>query len=260
MFPRLLAVAMAIAAGGLAAQETAPQRAPVDLARLAVSAPISLRKLEAGHVRGLATRLAWSPDASYIYLRISSFDRWDNETVRHLLLDMRTREPLVIPDEPAWLPRAWNMKSALTSPVVSSWRIGIDTREEQVRSTNVPREGNISQHGDPGAGLDEVVRKAAVSSQKTFFENYVLNGHVIASAVNSHVAVGRAFGWSPPPRALMAFVNPKGRLVLMNSAGAIREVKGTKSASLPAWSDDGLRLAYAEQSRGGYVIRAVEIR
>jgi len=259
MFPQLLAISMAFWVGVSAAQAPAPPAA--DVSKLTISAPVTIRKVDVGSVRGMPTRLAWSPDSNYLYLRVSSFDRWDNEAVRHLLLDIRTREPLVIPDEPAWLPRAWNLKSGLTSPSAASWRIRIDMREEQVRSTNVPREGNIGQHGDPGAGLDEVIRKAAMSSQKTLFENYVLSGHVIASAVNTHVAAGRTYGWAPPPHALMAFVNPKGRLVLMNEAGASREVKGAKKPSLPVWSDDGRRLAFAQPSgASGYDIKVVDIR
>ena len=253
--PALLAV---LGAAQLTAQ--APQK-PADPTKLTITGPSTLRDLGGAGVRGVATRLAWSPDGEWLYLRVSKFDRWSNETVRHVLAEVRGSRVQDLGDEPAWLPRYWNVKSALTSPVVATWRIKIDTREDQVRTTNVPREGNVGQHGDPGAGLDETVRKAANSSQRTQFEDYVLNGRVIASAVNDHVSPGRTFAWAPPPLALMAFVDAKGKLQLMNQAGTLREVKGAKKPSLPAWSEDGRRLAFVQSSAmSNCVVKVVDIR
>jgi hypothetical protein len=252
------ALVSGIGAAALSAQSAA--RA-TDVAKLTVSSPSTLRDLGKAGVRGVPTRMAWSPDAAWLYLRLSTFDRWSNETVRHVLAEIDGKRVQDLGDEPGWLPRYWNTKAALTSPTVPAWRMKIDTREEQVRTTNVPREGNIGQHGDPGAGMDDVVRKAALASQKTLFEQYTLNGHVVASAVNDHVPPGRMFAWAPPPLALIAFVDESGRLVLMNAAGATRQVKGAKKPSLPAWSDDGRRLAFVQSaSASGSVIKVVEIR
>ena len=253
------ALVLASGAAHLAAQ-AAPK--PADPAKLVVSAPVTLRDLAKADVRGVPTRLAWSPDGAWLYVRMSSFDRWSNETVRHVLVETQGKRIQDIPDEPGWLPRYWNTKSALTSPTVASWRVKIDTREEQLRTTNVPREGNVGQHmADPGAGMDEVVRKAANSSQKTLFEDYVLNGRVISSAINDHVAPGRTFAWAPAPLALVAFVDAKARLVLMNQTGATREVKGAKKPSLPAWSEDGRRLAFVQTTTlSNCVVKVVDVR
>ena len=207
------------------------------------------------------TRLAWSPDGAWLYVRVSTFDRWSNETVRHVLIETQGKRIEPLPDEPGWLARYWNLKSALASPAVPAWRIKIDVREEQVRTTNVPREGNIGQHGDPGAGLDETIRKAAQSSQKTLFETFLLNGHAIGSAINGHVAAGRTFAWAPDPLALVAFVTENGRLAVMNAQGHLREIKGAKKPLLPAWSENGQQLAYLQQTASGaYAIKAVTIR
>jgi hypothetical protein len=255
------AAALVLVAGGVrVAAQAVPQ--PADPSRLALSAPVTLRDLGKADVRGVPTRMAWSPDGGWLYLRMSTFDRWSNETVRHVLVETQGKRVQDLSDEPAWLPRYWNTKSALASPTAASWRIKIDTREEQLRTTNVPREGNIGQHmADPGAGMDEVVRKAAQSSQKTLFEDYVLNGRVISSAVNDHVAPGRTFAWAPPPLALVAFVDAKGRLMLMNQAGATREVKGAKKPSLPAWSENGGRLAFVQSSAtSNCVVKVVDVR
>ena len=244
-----------------AAFAQAPPRPAPDVSKLTISSPRTIRDLEAKDVRGIPTRLAWSPDEAWIYVRVSTFDRWSNETVRHVLIETQGTRVQPLTDEPGWLPRYWNLKSALTSPVVPTWRIKIDTHEEQVRTTNVPREGNIGQHGDPAAGLDETVIKAAQSSQKTLFEALRLNGRVIGSAVNGHVPPGRTYAWAPEPMALVAFVTENGRLAVMNAKGHVREVKGAKKPLLPAWSQNGEQLAYVQQTASGvWTIKAVTIR
>jgi hypothetical protein len=255
----LAVLALAAGAVGLSAQ---PVPQPPDPAKLVVSAPVTLREFGKAQVRGVPTRMAWSPDGAWLYLRVSTFDRWSNETVRHVLVETAGTGVQDLSDEPVWLARYWNLKSALASPTVASWRIRIDTREDQVRTTNVPREGSIGQHGDPGAGLDETVRKAANSSQKVLFEDYVLNGKVIASAVNGHVSPGRTFAWAPAPLSLLAFVDAKGRLMLMNRAGAAREVKGARKPSLPAWSEDGRRLAFVQgaATSSDCTVKVVDVR
>lgn len=254
----LAALALASGAVRLSAQPVAQATDPT---KLVVSAPVTLRELGKAQVRGVPTRMAWSPDGAWLYVRVSTFDRWSNETVRHVLVETAGDGVRDLSDEPGWLARSWNIKSALTSPTLASWRIKIDAREDQVRTTNVPREGSIAQHGDPGAGLDETVRKAANSSQMVLFEDYVLNGKVIASAVNGHVSPGRTFAWAPAPLSLIAFVNAKGRLMLMNQAGVGREVKGAKKPSLPAWSEDGRRLAFVQSSgEPNATVKVVDIR
>ncbi len=89
----------------------------------------------------------------------------------------------------------------------------------------------------------------------------MLNGRVIASAINRHVPPGRMFAWAPAPLALVAFVDAKGRLILMNRAGAVREVKGARKPSLPAWSEDGRRLAFVQATTlSDCVVKVVDVR
>jgi hypothetical protein len=116
-------------------------------------------------------------------------------------------------------------------------------------------------HGDPTAGVDDLVGKAAFASQKAQFENWLLNGKVIASAVNGRVSPGRTFAWAPAPLALVAFVSDKHKLMLMTPDGRTRELKGPKKPTVPAWSEDGRRLAWAQQTgSGAYTLKVVDIR
>jgi hypothetical protein len=144
---RVLVVSVAAVLSTTAVRAQAPALPAPDVSKLAISSPATMRELETKEVRGIPTRLAWSPDGEWFYVRVSAFDRWSNETVRHVLIETQGTRVQPLTDEPGWLARYWNLKSALTSPVVSTWRIKIDAREEQVRTINVPREGNIGQQG-----------------------------------------------------------------------------------------------------------------
>jgi hypothetical protein len=259
MFPRIVAISAAFGLGVSAAQ--APTSPSVDVAKLTISAPVTIRNIELKGQRGTPTRMAWSPDDRWIYLRLSTFDRWANETVRHVLVEAGGAATEALTDEPGWLPRYWNTKSAMASPVAASWRISIDTRQDTVRTANVPREGNIGQNtGDPNAGLDEVVKNAALSSQRVSIQNYLLNGQVVAAAVNGQIVPGRSYAWATAGLPLIAFVNERGRLIVMNQAGKTREVKGPKKPLLPAWSESGHRLAWVQEGGGGYSVRAVDLK
>jgi Tol biopolymer transport system component len=58
----------------------------------------------------------------------------------------------------------------------------------------------------------------------------------------------------------IAYVSSKKRLVLMDSAGRKRELAGAKDVALPAWSDNGARLAYLQKKdKKTYVLMVVEL-
>lgn len=257
----LLAISATLLAGFSQSPGTAARGAP-DLSRLVVGASDTIQTLDAKSLRGTPTRLAWSPDGQQLYLRVSTFDRWANEKVSHAIVSMATRELATIAAEPAWAARYWLWKAAPAAPAREDFAIKLETREELVRTTNVPREGNIGQHvADPFAGLDEVARNAALASQKTRFQTLTVRGQVIDRAINQQVLPGRRFGWAPAPHALLAFVNTKERLALMDEGGRTREIKKTKNVLLPAWSENGARIAFLQKSgRNTFTLRVFDVR
>ena len=258
--PHRLAIATALLA--VFAQDPVPRGvAPTDLTRLVVSAPATIQTLDAKALGGTPTRIAWSLDGRQLYVRASRFDRWANETVTHAVVSLDTRQTSTVSAEPVWAMRYWAWKSAPSAPGRDDFAIKLETREELVRTTNVPREGDIGMHtADPTATPDEIVRRAALASQKTLTETLSIRGRIIDRAVNQHVAPGRRFGWAPAPRGLLAFSDEKGRLVLMNSRGETRQVKKTKNVLLPSWSEDGARLAYLEKAgRDAFALRIVGV-
>ena len=253
-----LAVAVAVAAGGLQAGPTLAS----DVRDLNVSTPVTTRTLSGNEFKGTPTRMCPSPDLSQLFLRFSERDRWGNETARLLLVTLKDHHVLPAEGEPAWAQACWARKSGPESPALPGLRIKVETREDLVRTINVPNEGDVGQHsGDPNATLADIAGKAAMASQKTFFEELRLHGQVVGKAVNRHVVPGTTFGWAPAPHALIAYANEKGNLVLMDAVGRTRQVPKTKKASLPVWSEDGRSLLFLEQKgRGKYDVRMCEVR
>ncbi|MEK6631657.1 MAG: hypothetical protein AABY89_13075 [Acidobacteriota bacterium] len=257
----VLAVALGCLVGAEQAAPVAREGSP-DISRLTISSPATVRELKSSDLRGVPTRLAWSPDGTRVYLRLSTFDRWANETARHVVLDLAGQGFATEAYQPAWAARYWEWKSGPTSPALQTWRITFESREELVRTTNVPREGNIGQHGaDPNAGLDETVRNAANASQKTRFETLTLQGELIDRAINRSVTPGARFSWAPAPRPLIVYVTQKGRLVIRDNHGKTRQIGGVKDVLLPAWSDDGRRIAFLQKFRNDtWSVRTVDIQ
>ena len=238
-----------------------PVPSGADVRHLVISSPQTTRKLDSNLLRGIPTRLCPSPDGTQVYLRMSELDRWANETIRHQLLPIRGDLLIRLEGEPIWAFSYWMWKSAPGAPGYPAFRINLEAREELVHTTNVPREGNIGQHtADPNESLDEVVRRAAQASQKTHVETLYLHGRIISTVVNQHVVPGRTFGWAPAPLGLIAYVNDKGRLVLMDEAGRTHEISGTRDVTLPAWTDDGHRLLFLEHAGKRFELRSVEVR
>jgi Tol biopolymer transport system component len=58
----------------------------------------------------------------------------------------------------------------------------------------------------------------------------------------------------------LAFVDRRGVLVIMDRQGRKVQVKGTRGGiALPAWSPDGVSVAYLEKSGKGYDLKIVEV-
>lgn len=254
-----LALVVTLTVSHVSGQATRP--APLPIQQAAISAPETLVDLKTGDLKGIPTRLAWAPDGAYLYLRVSKFDRWANETVSHVQLELGTHEISWLEREPAWARRYWNWKSAASSPAQPAWRIKFESRQEKYRTTNVPGEGGIGQHSaDPNASLDEIVRKAALANQMVTVETLTLGAIVLEEGVNRQVFPGRTFSWAPAPSVRIAYVNDKGHLVIAQHGGHSREVEGTDGVQLPAWSEDGSRIVFFEQKNDTYVLRVVAVR
>jgi hypothetical protein len=255
----MLALAITLAVSHASGQATRSEPSPVDA--LKISGPETLLDLDTLEMKGVPTRLAWAPDGASLYVRVSRFDRWFNETASHSIVGRSTRKLTGTNGEPPWATRYWVWKSAPASPAADGWRLVFEAREEQVRTTNVPRGADIGGFmADATGGYDELAQKAVLANQKARFETLTLSGHLIDQTINTSLIPGRKFGWAPAPRELMAFAGRDGRLVLMDRDGRTRVVKDTRNVLLPAWSEDGQYIAFIERVRSDeYALRTVRI-
>lgn len=235
--------------------------AAVDLQQTPIGAPETMRRIEITSGRGTPTQMCPSPDGTEVYLRISTFDRWANESVRHELVSIRGTGRRVVDDEPAWAARYWSWKSAPEAPGHSALRLVLERREEIVRGASVASEGGIGQNtSDPYISQEELTRNAALSRQKAVVLTLSLHGRVVARTVNESLKPGRTFGWAPASLGWLAYVNEKGGLVLMDERGRSREVRGTRNVLLPAWTDEGRTLLFLQRSGSGvYDLRSVSV-
>jgi hypothetical protein len=88
-----------------------------------------------------------------------------------------------------------------------------------------------------------------------------LKGEVIGEFVNTVAVPGLTFGWGPESSGLIAFVNRDGRIVVMDEQGRKRQVPASRAAVLPAWADNGGRLAYFERTgKKTAVLKVVEVK
>jgi hypothetical protein len=257
----LLLVAVALAGQPSAARQ------PPDVDRLDLSAPVALVSVDAEQAPGYPVRLAWSLDGRSLYLQLVKRDRWGNERVWHFEIELPGRQFRPLEREPAWVARYWAGKSALSVPGDIGFAISLETRVERRTATGSGAGGAIGQNsGDPyGPGAElgpqgQAILQSALQAQNVTTTTLKLKGQLLAQFINTPVVPGLTYGWAPGGTAVIAYSSSKRRLVIMNSKGRRRDVAGTKDVLLPAWSEDGSRLAWVERSRqGALVVKTLDI-
>jgi dipeptidyl aminopeptidase/acylaminoacyl peptidase len=236
-----------------------------DARQLALSSPQTIAEIDTGKLKGDLARLAWSPDGTEFYIQTVDRDgRGIVKTTRHYLVAAASKNARSVGEEPVWASKYWSWKSAQASPAAPALKIAVDQRQETVRSTASPTGGDLAKGGgaDPLAGstLGDVANAASNTQQKTVF-TLKLKGETIGEWVNEAVVPGLTFGWAPAPMRVLAFAKRDGGpLMVLDENGHKQELNGPRSAVLPAWSDDGKRIAWLERKdRKKYDLMVAEI-
>ncbi len=263
-------LALFIHASVLMAAAPAPAPAQVaDATTIALSAPATVATLEPRRFKGEPTRMAWSPDAREIYIQMVEMDRRGVPAkLSHVRISLPDGRVGTMSAEPAWAAKYWGWKSGQASPVAAGFRIAVDSKEEVVRPTGVAMGGDLARGGTEGGGggmgagagvsVDEIT-SATNQAQKVVTWTLRLKGEVIGTWVNQAVVPGLTFGWAPKV-PIVAFCDKGGALVLMDEATHKKTVEGVDDARLPAWSDDGSRLAVLSGSeRRGWTLVTVDV-
>jgi len=221
-------------------------------AALQISLASPIVEVDTGRLKGEVVRLAWSPDGSDLYLQTIERDKSGLvKSAKHYVISTAGKTIKGVDQEPAWATKYWSWKSAQASPAAPAFRIDVKQREETIRATYTPTGGAMARGGtaNPTDGTSfEEVANAANQTQKAVIFTLQVRDEKIGEWTNEAVIPGVNFGWAPAPLGLLAFAKREGGpLIVLDASGGRQELAGTKAAVLPAWSDDGKRIAWLER-------------
>jgi hypothetical protein len=228
-------------------------QAPVASIRVTPSTTINI---DLGKVKGkLVRELAWSPDDAELYLK--TYDPDKNAAVKkayHTVIRLDTGVPKSVEAAPAWAEKYFAWKADQASPDDPALKIDPQHTRRRDSAVAVPLGGDLargggdtSSAGAAGGTSTETAMAAAHASQMSDVYTMRLKGQIIGEWINHPTVPGQTYGWGPKGTGLIAYAEQKsGRLVLMNLAGERQAVEGTRAVIVPAFSNDGARLAYLE--------------
>ncbi len=234
-------------------QAVAAAAQPADARKIELASPSVVAVLDTDQRDGHPTRLAWSPDASLLYVRTTRMDRWANEKNRHWVIELADGTVREVEMEPPWAAPYWSVKSALAAPGVPGLRIAMEVREERRTATGIVSAGAMAGNpGDPSLGSELGPQGAAIASsvlqgQVVRTTTLKLKGQLLGRFENVPAVPGLTYGWGAAASGLLAYSDDKRRLFLLDAQGHRRPVTGTKEAWLPAWSPDLSRLAVVDR-------------
>ena len=225
--------------------------------------PATVVEIDLETLKGQPSRLAWSADGSQLYLQTleGAFGKPDAK-LRHYLFATTNGAKQDLQGEPEWAAEYWVAKSGQAAPA-GPLKIELKSEQRRERTTSVPMGGDLARGGTTvatGTAANDGVA-AAYTSQTVPVHSMLLKGEVVGEFVNSVIVPGLSFGWSPKGTSAIAFAaQNSGRIVVMDEQGHKQEVPGSKDAILPAWSQDGGRLAWLQKDgRRTFLLQVVRV-
>jgi hypothetical protein len=244
---------MFAAAFTFATAQPATSASPVSL-----EMPLRLIEIDTDKLKGDPWRLAWSPDGTQLYFEAANRDvRGNVKSTRGVLITVADKSMKNVDQPPAWVAKYWLWKSGQASPVAPAFKISVDERQETVRAVAAPTGGALAKGGtaDPTSGTS--LGDAAAAANTAQVQRVIAlklkgdgrgAGELIGEWANEAVAPGVNWGWAPAPRHVIAFAKRDGGpLTFLDDQGHKQEVAGTKNVVLPAFSDEGAKLAWLEK-------------
>ena len=210
-------------------------------------------QLDLAALQGRIRQLAWSPEGNELYLQ--TFDTNPDQTPKsyfHYTIALPGGGVTPLTAAPAWATAYLTWKSDKSAPGDPSMTIDLAESRKRMDTTGTSMAGSMaSGSGDgtaSGTSIDSAVA-AANQSQMVRVITLRLKGETVGEFLNSPLIPGLTFGWGPPGSGLIAFADASGRVTILDAKGGKTRVPDTKGGLVPAWSQDGKRLAWLE-SRG----------
>jgi hypothetical protein len=246
-----------------------PAQQPISVEAIRVT-PTATFEFELGKNGVKGTRLeklAWSPDRNELYLMTYEPNRDASiKTAFHYVMQTSNGAMKSVNTAPEWVGAYWTWKSDKSAPGDPSFTIDITTEQRRAETGVATPMGGDYARGGTGGDLPGVSSGAAVDAARgmKFQQVYTmtLKGQVVGEWIDHRIQPGLTFGWGPAGSGLIAFVEKDGgRLAIMDRTGKKQRIEGTKNVVLPAWTEDGARLAYLEgQTKTRYAVRLADVK
>lgn len=244
----LLAVAPAIAAA----------QGPLRVNAITIGEPARIAELDMDKLKGQPFRLAWSPDGSQLYVQTLEGSYGDvakgRSTVklRHYIFKAAGGDDKKdVQGPPDWFGAYWNDKSRQYPEGAPA--LAIDARNEMRKqtATSMPMGGDLARGGPGGTTGSSAgdVAAASYATQTVPVTTLVYKGQKIGEFVNSVFVPGLTYAWGPAGTNIMAFtaVDDDLKVTIVDDQGGKKTIDGTKESVLPAWSQDGSKLAWLQK-------------
>jgi WD40 repeat protein len=219
-----------------------------DVSALAISKPAEICVVDLNELKGELRQMSWSPDGRHLHLQTV-----EDRTIPHdFIVSIDDRELSVAFGAPEWASSYWARKSSLAAPGLPALKMEITETNRRTRPT--PFTGGFANGGAQTPDVKNPVD--AYEAEVTLR----LVGIEIGNWINGAPMAGETFGWGPSGSGALAFVDRPGRLFLIDQRKRRQPIAGVKGASLPAWSDDGSRIAFVQKAgRRRFTLMIVDV-
>jgi hypothetical protein len=229
-----------------------------DVSSLSIGQPTVVAELEAGKLKGELRRVCWSADGSELALRTTEGDK-PTDRVHFFTVALSGGALAPVEREPDWATDYWAFKSDRSAPGLAGVLIDVQQTYENIKIGTGSAGAIDSNRSDPSAmSAGNIDREAQRQKQNVI--RLTLYGEPISQFVNQRPEPGEQFSWGPKGTGAVAYVDPDGRLFVLDQKKHKRAIAAVKDASLPAWSADGAKLAYIQKTgRKKYTLAWVPI-
>jgi hypothetical protein len=215
-------------------------------------------------IKGEPIEIAWSADGTQIYLEAGNRTRVGTfEDRHHYVLTLANAKVKGVDAPPQWATEYQTWKSNKWAPGDPSYAIAINEENRTQHTVSTPMGGDLAKGGgnpDGGSTANDVLN-AALTSQKQHVISLKLKGEVVGEYVDTQFVPGYTFGWAPQAfGTAIAYARPDGHLSVMDVKGEKKEVPDARHALLPAWSDDGSRIAFVQRDGKKFDLYVTEVK
>jgi hypothetical protein len=245
MLPLLAALLSALS---ISLAQTSTLGTPADISALRVGAPAIVCELDLGRLKGDLRQIGWSPQMSELYVQTGEGPA-ASATLHHYVVPAAGGAPAAANDPPQWAAAYWAFKSDRFAPGIGSMMIDVRQSTENMKY-GTGSAGAIDQGDRASGGMTTSGANAdrAAMSDKNRIVRLTLLDETVSEFVNEQAIPGRMFSWGPAGSGTIAFTDREGRLFLFDQQKHKQSIAGAKDAVLPAWTQDGSRLAWAQKS------------